>query len=231
MGNLDSHTFIDRISSAYRDVVHWQRNLFSVPFGSVGKAFVSELARLFTECAEGTALESIAFKAAIVCCVLLLRRPHGRSKAHDHVKCLERRMTLWKDGSVDELMFEGKSIQQCLTRYSGRHSPTNLMNSSRVFANLMFRGKVREAIKLLTAEEHHTVLHVGDSIQSSDDCTVLDILMQKHPQRQPIARDSLVGVGEDPPFVHPVIYEKIDSDSVRRAACAVHFWCCWPIGY
>ena len=69
--DVEGADFVQRISSAYDTVVHWKRNLFLVPFGKVGKAFVQELARLFTAYGEGGALECIAIKAAMVMCSLL----------------------------------------------------------------------------------------------------------------------------------------------------------------
>ena len=35
------------INEAYDEVVHWKRNVFSIPSGEAGKKFISELARLF----------------------------------------------------------------------------------------------------------------------------------------------------------------------------------------
>ena len=35
------------LRALYEEVIHWRRNLFQVPLGASGKAFVSELARLF----------------------------------------------------------------------------------------------------------------------------------------------------------------------------------------
>ena len=46
-GDLDSETFILRLNSAYSTVVHWKRNIFAIPSGKVGTAFVNELSRLF----------------------------------------------------------------------------------------------------------------------------------------------------------------------------------------
>lgn len=46
-GSCSGETFCTRIEQAYEDVVHWRGNLFQVPSGAAGKAFVSELARLF----------------------------------------------------------------------------------------------------------------------------------------------------------------------------------------
>ena len=52
-GDVEGTDFVQQISSAYDVVVHWRPNLFLVPFGRVGKAFVQELARLFTAYGEG----------------------------------------------------------------------------------------------------------------------------------------------------------------------------------
>ena len=71
-GPVDAITFSQSLDVAYREVVHWRKNCFEVPRGSIGKQFVSELARLFRAVGEGSALESIALKAMLVACTLLL---------------------------------------------------------------------------------------------------------------------------------------------------------------
>ena len=64
--NVDGADFTQMISAAYTEVVHWQHNLFLTPSGKVGKRFTSELARLFRAYDEGSGLEPIALKAAMV---------------------------------------------------------------------------------------------------------------------------------------------------------------------
>ena len=93
-----------QISLAYDDVVHWRCNLFLVPFEKVGKAFVLELARLFTAYGEGGVMECIAIKVALVMCSLLLQRPHRSAKTRDFIACLERHLDLWGRGEVKELL-------------------------------------------------------------------------------------------------------------------------------
>ena len=46
-GPHEGDEFYSIISNVYEEVIHWRRNVFLVPSGSTGKAFVSELARLF----------------------------------------------------------------------------------------------------------------------------------------------------------------------------------------
>ncbi len=46
-GPFEGEDFCSIISNTYEEVIHWRRNVFLVPSGSIGKAFVSEVARLF----------------------------------------------------------------------------------------------------------------------------------------------------------------------------------------
>ena len=93
-GVYDSTTILSTISSAYNEVVLWRRNIFPVPYGKAGNTFVSELSRLFRAYAEGSALECIALKAITVASIVLLQKPHRKSKPKEHTSCLERRMKL-----------------------------------------------------------------------------------------------------------------------------------------
>ena len=88
-GDLDSETFILRLNSAYSTIVHWKRNIFAIPSGKVGTTFVNELSRLFRAYAVGSTLESVALKAALTMCPLLLQKPSRSSKSKDHIACLE----------------------------------------------------------------------------------------------------------------------------------------------
>ncbi len=44
----------------YVEVIHWSPNLFSIPTGTVGSAFVGELSRLFKAFAAASALSYLA---------------------------------------------------------------------------------------------------------------------------------------------------------------------------
>ena len=54
--------------------MHCIRNNFIVPQSSVGRAFVSKLARLFYSVSEGSVLKSIALKAIFVVCAFVLQK-------------------------------------------------------------------------------------------------------------------------------------------------------------
>ena len=113
-GSVDGGTFIDDLNRAYEEVTNWKSNSFKLPQGMQGKNFVSELARLFEAFATRSPLESIALKAATVIPILVLQKPRRNSKSREHSDCLEWRMALWLGGDLNELVKEGRVIQDCL---------------------------------------------------------------------------------------------------------------------
>ena len=132
--NVKGTNFVQRISSAYDVIVHWRCNLFLVPFGKVGKAFVQELARLFTADGEGGALECIAIKAVIIMCSLLLQRPHRSAKTRDFIASLKCRLDLW---GKQERLREGQVIQRHLATGRAQTNYFKVGDISCHFANHM----------------------------------------------------------------------------------------------
>ena len=88
--DMDSTSFTRLLDSAYDETVHWKKNCFKIPQGNAGKSFAKELARLFQAFATGSALASVALKAATVLPLLVLQKSHRNSKTKDHITCLER---------------------------------------------------------------------------------------------------------------------------------------------
>ena len=179
-GELDGISFTRAINSAYKEVIQWLK----VPSGKVGKAFVHELACLFLAYAEGSTLESVALTCAMAVPALLLQKPHQSSKAKEHVSCLERRLKAWSEGKIDLLLHEGRTIQSHLPTKPWSAEPETEL--AQKFATLVFEGKIRPAIRLLTDHSRGGLLNldstVPDSSQSSEQRTVRDVLLNKHPR-------------------------------------------------
>ena len=75
----------------------------------VSKSLMDEICfetRLFRAAGEGSALESIALKAAFTLCSLVLQKPSRNFKGRNHTSCLEKRMKLWHDGDLNALVLE-----------------------------------------------------------------------------------------------------------------------------
>ena len=70
-------------------------------------------------------MECIALKAAFLLPLLVLQKPHRRSKLKEHCKILERRLALWKDGMFQDLLREGITIQRQF-KYSCRNGKNQI---------------------------------------------------------------------------------------------------------
>jgi hypothetical protein len=186
-----------------------------VPVAKSGKEFVRELSRLFSAFASASSMESIALKATVVMPILLLQKPHRRSKTKDHIACLERRLQAWKEGNLNELTLEGRTIQ---SRLSKSDKPMATQNISRSFANLMFAGKTKAALDLLSHAEKGGILHLQDPSDPSnpDSPSVRDTLINKHPQGQRAHPECIVP--SLPEEIHPVMFDSIDANAIRSAS-------------
>ena len=152
---------------------------FKIPNGNVIKKFVLELARLFRAAGEGSALEGIALKAAFTLCSLALQKPSQSSKSKDHISCIERRLKLWMDGNLNDLVLEGRAIQQRLSNKQPRSNcsdPDGRLAYS--FAKLMFNGKTKHALR--TGISTCLRLLMLKKIQQYGMCLKIDILLLLH---------------------------------------------------
>ena len=115
-GEYEAPHFIDMLNTTYDEAIHWRLNLFKIPYGTAGKSFTLELARMYKALAELSALESIALKAATIMPILLLQKPSKRSKTKDHIRYLQRRLISWKDGNLNELCKKEKQYNSVSPR-------------------------------------------------------------------------------------------------------------------
>lgn len=158
----------------------------------------------------------MALKATTVLSIFLLQKPSKVSKIKDHVKCLKRRLQHWLNEDLEELMRGGRTIQQRLPK--GRPARAN-SNLARTFSNLMFKGKVKAALDLLSNSGKGGVLHLDAHVNPDDPLSpsVRETLLQKHP---PAQRAHPECIGEEPQEPHPVIFESLDASAALKISGA-----------
>ena len=124
-------------------------------------------------------------------------------------------MKIWHDGDLNELILEGRAIQHRLPQPKQNETSKRLTRS---FAQLMFHGKTKAALRLLTDKNTGYPLWLDELIVSGNSLpkTVRDILSDKHPEGLPADPDSIVS--DIPPPVHPVIFDSLDASCIRSAA-------------
>ena len=150
-------------------------------------------------------MENIALKAIHVTPALLLQKPNKNSKAKDHIAALERRLELWENGNIIELLNEGQSIQERLPTGDG---PKGIAKISVKFKELMQKRNVNGALKLLTNEMSNSILPLTEETLSQ-----LEI---KHPDNRDASADVLLNgpIKE----IHPIVFDAIDEEMVLRVA-------------
>ena len=97
--------------------------------------------------ATGSALECVAMKAIMIVPVLLLQRPHHRSKNDDNISHLNRRLCLWNKGDIDGLVSKGRVLQRVLSSSKPSRMGKSFLkdNIAQKFSNLMMCGRVKDA--------------------------------------------------------------------------------------
>jgi len=211
-GEVDGDSFFHSVTCCYDEVIHWRKILFRIPSGKSGRAFVSELCRLFRAYATGSALECVAMKAIMIMPILLLQRPHHRSRNDDNIAHLSRRLNLWNNGDIESLVSEGRVLQSVLCSSKPSHVAQSSLTDkiARKFSNLMMCGRVKDALRLLSEDNRGGPLSMNSS--------VMDALLTKHPKKRAPVPCTLVG---DPsisvPLPHPIIFDQLDAICIRRA--------------
>ena len=176
-----------------------------VPTSKVSKEFINEITRLLNAWVDNLSLQDIVFKAIMVLPGLLLQKPSKKSKTEYQFTALQRRMTLWHDGNVLELLKESATIQGTLKSANTRNTIAEI---SKKFVKKLQQGNISGAIKLLTNNIQNGVLPLNEK--------TLELLRQKHPKASPATESVLLT--DDTEKVHPIKFENITGESVRKAA-------------
>ena len=154
----------------------------------------------------GGPLQCIALKAAAIMAPLLLQQPAGVPKYRANAAHLQRRLDLWDKGSFGDLLKEGETIQGQLARSHKTLDDTAL---AKRFATMVFNNNFKGAMSLVTEKGKGGVLALTESTKKE--------MSAKHPKPAPIHPEALI-TGDVPPTVHPVFYDAIDGDLIRRCA-------------
>ena len=85
---------VSTIENTYDEISKWRKNTFLVPFGKTGKEFIDTLKELINKWNNGSEMEFIALKVAIVLLALCLQKPCPKSKSKDHQDCLAKHLVL-----------------------------------------------------------------------------------------------------------------------------------------
>ncbi|XP_065177350.1 uncharacterized protein LOC135808131 [Sycon ciliatum] len=218
LGTMTAEECANAINRTYDEAVHFRPNAFDVLSGGVGKDFVNQLSQYLLVFGNAGPFEGQALKVAMVFQLLLLQKPF-QAATSSHAKCLKRRLELWRAGALSDLPV---NVAPYITswksnRRNGTGSPVTTDNARR-FASLVTDGKLGAALQYLDDDTSGGILDLDDRI---GDRPVRDILVEKHPLAEP-TQPAAVLPGTPPAPPHPVRFEALTRDVVRRAALSTH---------
>jgi len=169
LSGLDDITLV--IEDINARITTWRANMFELPRSQAGKDFVKEATRLLKLFNTRTRWEPLAINILLIFFPMMLQKPSARSKSKDHSRYLLKRLQSWKEGSLEEIISEAEVIQKRMTTSSKKKKEEGKV---RGFSRLMMEGKVRQALRLVDADNMIDGVHViDDEIRST--------LEAKHP--------------------------------------------------
>ena len=123
---------------------------------------------------------SVALRAIIVMPILLLQKPRKNSKLKEHSACLEKRLALWLDGNLKDLLVEGRVIQDRLVRNRAPVYNSDL-KLTKTFTKLMFEGRTHAALNLLSDGGRGSPLSLDEPADQANKSgkTVREVLKEK----------------------------------------------------
>ena len=204
-GKYPLSTFEKELHACYKEVMSWRKNMFLLPSGRAGKEFIQEMKRLVDLFVNKRPFCSVSLNALMVMIPLLLQKPSRSSKSSDHAKYLAKRLVLWKDGELTDILREGRKIQERLKNTRPKQDPDK---ARKVFVKLMFEGKVAAALRWLD-----TQCTRGSLVPDEE---VINSLREKHPPPRPSKESDLLKGPLNK--VEPVIFEQIDGHAIYKAA-------------
>ena len=213
-GNLTSPEFTKLLDTVCEEVLHWRCNCYPVPNGKV-----EEVLSLNSQGSTWLMLQHLHWNQSLwkllLCSHPATQKPSKQSKSKEHTICLERRLKSWFSGDLEELLKEGRALQQLLPKYQSAKANSTLAWS---FANLMFIGKCKAAIDQLSNSQKGELLHLDDHSDPASRMSpkVWEVLISKHPSAQPAHQNCILQ--EEPNTPHSITYEWLDATMIWSAA-------------
>ena len=194
------------LDEAYNVIVTWRKNLFEIPTGKLGKNFVIHMKMCIDSWNQDLDNRSYALKALMVMPNLILQKPSKNVTSKQIKECMERRLKLWEDGCIEDLLREGNSLQERIRNSNfKKHKDDQL----RKFNKFMMSGNVNSALRVLEEGSGNS------GVLPLNDC-VVKRLKEKHPPPEDL-NDIMVLQGPSK-FIDNVIYEEIDSSLIEKLA-------------
>ena len=194
------------IENAYKSVVKWRNNLFTLPKGKCGKHFIAEMTKQINCWCSKNDWRETSMKSLMIMPSLLLQKTSPKSNAKTIKEHLARRLDQWGKGDVAKLLQECESLQNRLPKPTNQQK--DIAETAKNFKNYMIKGNVNAALRLLSENSNTGILPIDDD--------TIEKLYEKHPPAEPLHHGLLMH-GEIR-YVDPVIFYSINAGLIQKIA-------------
>ena len=108
---IKGQALVNSVNAAYLKVVRWRRNVFNLPKWKAGEDFIEELTKLYCNFND----YCLGINCPDVVCTHICTsssKTCSNIESSNHLKYLEKRILLWREVKLDELLCEGRAIQK-----------------------------------------------------------------------------------------------------------------------
>ena len=208
--NLTNEEATDWVNNAHREIARWSaNNIFEPPKCAATTQIIREMVILLNNYNQDTPLAALALKMFFIIPKLFFQKTHRKAKTSDNVRAITRRVDLWQNNKLNELLDEARTIQWRLPMF--HRSKDQNTDKARKFANIMRQGKVSPAIRTLDDEQTGGVLPLNRE--------TIELLKEKHPEPSDHNGLRLLGPRQPP---NSVIYEMITGELIWKIALQTH---------
>jgi len=158
----------------YDKVVSYAHPLYSPPKGKVGEEFI----RLLAEELQKVRRRESNSERFLILAPVILRRETGIIGAKNIRTRIERRMKLWREGKIAELVVD--TVATARRGCGGQRTDEDDDGIARRYYSMVQAGKLREAVRYLTNRKGGGV-YSADDADSKTGRKVIDVLLEKHP--------------------------------------------------
>ena len=137
------------INTIYNKILDWKKNIFFLPRGKSGTAFIKTLSHLIRCFVDKTKWERLSLPLVHIFVPLMLQRPSVNSKPKDNVRYLLSRLERWEKGDIMSIFNETNEVQKRM-----RKTLTNRETAKeKSFLRLMMFGKIGPAAKFINNDD------------------------------------------------------------------------------
>ncbi len=156
-------------------LISYHHPLYTPPQSKLGRDIVKTLANEF----QGVRDRKWNSEKALLFPIIILRKPHQKLNSQEIKQRLRFRLDQWQSGNYIALATD--TITEAFQYHDTKSSTLTIDEKLQIFNQLVYHGKLREALQFLTSTHEENIILQPNQIDPKSSKSVLEVLKSKHP--------------------------------------------------